>query len=116
MIKMTYPNRLVRIPDIGILAEQIVNIRGTGELDRLELPCKQQNAERQRLAGVIGQLQIKDSGKRLEFQWKGGDGRYYQATLVGLDTERSYAVVTSVTSERREDPYKRWHAVNGPWF
>lgn len=68
MIKMTHLNRLVRIPDLGILAEQIVRMRGKDELDCLELPRKQQNAERQRLAGVVGQLQIKDSGEGLELQ------------------------------------------------
>lgn len=113
---MTYPNRLVKVPDIGALTEEIGRIRGQDEVGRLELPRKQQNAERQRLAGAIELPRVEAVDERLELYWQGGDGRNYQATLVGLDSNKSYAVVTGATSERREDPYKIWKAQNGPWF
>ena len=113
---MTYPNRLVNVPDIGALAEEIVRIRGRDEPDRLELPRKQQNAERQRLAGVVGSPEVKAVDERIELYWRGGDGLDYQATLVGLDSQKGHAIVTEVTSERREDPYQKWRAENGPWF
>ena len=113
---MTYPNRLVKVPDIGALAEEIGRIRGQDEVGCLELPRKQQNAERQRLAGAIELPRVESVDERLELYWQGGDGRNYQATLVGLDSNKSYVVVTGATSERREDPYKVWKAQNGPWF
>lgn len=113
---MTYPNRLVKVPDIGALAEEIGKIRGLGESERLELPRKQQNAERQRLAGAIELSRVEAVDERLELYWQGGDGCNYQATLVGLDIQKGYAVVTEATSKRREDPYKTWKALNGPWF
>jgi len=113
---MAYPNRLVKVPDIGALAEEIGRIRGQVEPESLELPRKRQNAERQRLAGAIELPKVKTVDEKLELYWQGGDGRDYRATLVGLDTQKGYAVVTESTSERREDPYKVWKAQNGPWF
>ena len=116
MIKMTYPNRLVKIPDIGALAEEIGKIRGQDEPRRLELSRKLQNAERRRLAGAVDLPEIKAVDDELELYWRGGDGRDYRATLVGLYYPKSYAIVTEVTSERKENPYQIWHAKNGPWF
>ena len=114
---MTYPNKLVRVSDIGVLTEQITQIRGSEEPARLELPRKQQDAERVRLAGAVGQPEVKVVGERLKIYWEGGDGRDYQATLVGLDSEKSYAIVTEVTSSKREESaYQKWHIKNGPWF
>ncbi len=116
MIKMTYPNRLVKVPNIGALVEEIGRIRGQEEPGRLELPRKQQNAERQRLAGAVELPTVEIVDEQLKLYWEGGDGRNYSATLVGLDTQKGYVVVMGATSERREDPYKVWRAQNGPWF
>ncbi|MBI3032660.1 hypothetical protein HYY69_04245 [Candidatus Woesearchaeota archaeon] len=80
------------------------------------MPRKQQNAQRVRLAGAVSLPEVKAADSGLEIYWRGGDGRDYQATLVGLDSKRGYAVVTQVTSEWKKDPYRAWRAENGPWF
>ena len=70
---MSYPNRLVKVSDIGALIEQIVEIRGSEEPDRLELSRKRQDAERVRLAGAVSPPKIKSVDKRFEIYWRGGD-------------------------------------------
>jgi hypothetical protein len=121
-IKMTHSNRLVKVPDIGDLTTKIAETGWLGGLDELKLPRKQQDAERRRLPGAVSSPKVKWKDERLKLYWRGGDGQDYQATLVGLDYQKDYAIVTDVTSERKEDPerkenpYQIWHTENGPWF
>ena len=119
---MTHPNRLVKVSDIGALAEEIIRIRGQDEPGRLEIPRKQQNAGRKRLSGALELPMVETAEGRLKLYWHGHDWHGYEATLVGLDYDKSCAVVTEVTLNpvrclrRREDPYKVWESQNGPWF
>jgi len=118
---MTYPNRLVKVPDIGALAEMIAGIRGQEEVGRLELPRKQQNVGRKRLSGALELPRVEAVDDILKLYWHGHDWRGYEATLVGLDSNKSCAIVTGVnlnygSYRRREDAYKVWRAKNGPWL
>lgn len=119
---MTHPNRLVKVPDIGTLAEEIGNIIGQDEVGRLELPRKQQEVGRKRLSGALELPKVEAAEGRLKLYWHGHDRNGYEATLVGLDSGKSCAVVTEIALNPvgylrlREDPYKVWKAQNGPWF
>ena len=112
---MAYPNRLVRVRDIEDLVSKIDIVGGDGS--SLELPRREQMAERRRLAGAVEPPNVELGSDGLKISWRGGDGRDYRAALVGVDSSKNYAIVTDVVSQRSHlAGYREWQARSGPYF